>query len=502
MKLSGIAKQSLYLAILLATCGSFSVAQSLVSAVQSGAPEQPEMHAPPPPMEATGEGTTWRSIVGENKTGINVDLILDTSVSINNTSDSSQHGAGGTANYPVGAPGDKGFELSDIWTFIHRDLKANFMPRVTPLPSPMYKKFDWGFEVDTQYGRNAQPCPMPGWDNHWGVNEPGASNPSLAAANKQNFFCTPFTEAVIYLPIFKGISITGGRYGDGLGFEIPPNPANGPNFFYSHTYAMTSQTWQVLGVLVSANVFHSQKNGYLLAEFGLNNGEQTAVSPSGNTMQSFEGALRWKSPRMNTGVAYSFRAGNGNIKTNAQGNPINSTDFGPLYHLYSPVGQLRQRHNLVITHVFNRHWNAEAEGVYFNQAGDKKATTILEWPGGGPNFGGAHAAGINGRVIYQFNPRLAAGVRLETFNDPSGYWDAPLNVYSTKNGAQMSRGRFNDFTAGVNYSPVKFIKFRPEIRYDWNNNGAYGTGNASVINGTSNPQKGQLLWDMDMLVRF
>jgi hypothetical protein len=43
------------------------------------------------------------------------------------------------------------------------------------------------------------------------------------------------------------------------------------------TNAMYSDADQVLGFLASANLMRSPKNGYLLAEFGVNNGEQTAA---------------------------------------------------------------------------------------------------------------------------------------------------------------------------------------------------------------------------------
>lgn len=461
--------------------------------------------APEAAQELRPEGTAWRDIVGNafvEKTGFTVDFDFDSGISQNNRSDSSQQGGGGTANFPVASPLDKGFELTDLNISMRRDLKANIVPRVTPLPFPMSKKFQWGSEVDISYGRESQPCLMSGWDRHWGVNEPGATNSALAAANRQSFFCTSFADASIYLPIFRGVTITGGRYGSGLGNEVPPIPSNGPNFFFSHTYAMTSETWQVLGVLVSANVFHNLKQGYLLAEFGLNNGEQTAIAPSGDSMQSIDAALRWSSPKMTTSIAYSVRAGNGNVKTNSQGVPVNSTDFGVLYHVYSPTGQMRQRHNIVVKHEFNHHWNMEAEGIYFKQDGDKKATTVLEWPWGGPSFSGAHAVGFNGRAIYKFNQKYAAGLRLETFNDPTGFWLVPMDIYLVNGVPTHSKGRFNDFTAGLNYFPVKFIKIAPEVRFDWSNNPAYGANNSNVASGLAKPSKSMVMFNIETAFRF
>jgi hypothetical protein len=465
-----------------------------------------ETATPPPSSESTPEGATWRSIVGEKfiaNTGMQVDFILDPGVSVNNSNNPS---SGGAQNWPNGEPGDQGFQLSGLWTFIHRDMKANLLPYITPLPPPMYKNFDWGYTAYLAYGRDGQPCRMAGWDAHWGVNEPGASTPSYAAANRENFLCNAFSYGSIYLPILKGVTIIGGRHPDAMGFEIPINPTHGPNFFYSHTYAFYSETWQALGFLASANVFHDNlKKGYLVAEFGLNNGEQTSTSPSGHTMESFEAALRWKSPHMDTGVSYSAVGGYANVKTGTNGQPVSNTDFGPIYSVLSPVGEMRLRQDVVITHDFNRHWNAAAEAVYFSQNGGKQASLSMPYslalgiPG---SFAGAHAAGINGRVVYIANPKLSAGIRLETFHDPTGFWTLPLNIHVINGSPTVSKGYFNDFTAGVNYSPVKYVTIRPEIRGDWNNSGAFGTGTSSVMNATSKPRTGQLSWNMDMLVRF
>jgi hypothetical protein len=480
---------------------------SVVAGVASDSPEKPAteiiISTAPPAPPALPEGTMWRTIVGEKfvkETRFTIDVIASEGFSVDNTSDSSQQGAGGGANDPNGAPGDTGSNFNYAYVIIHRDMKTNLLPRITPLPGPTPVKADWDIEADVAYGRDCQGARMAGWDTHWGVNEPGATSPALAAANRQNFVCTPNMYGQIYLPFFKGIAITGGRYGSGLGWEIPLDLSNGPNYFYSHTYDMYSSSLQVLGVLASANLMRSQKHGYLLAELGLNNGEQTSVSPSGNTMGSFDGAIRWASPRMSSSLAYAFRIGNANIKTNAQGAPINTTDFGPLYTVLSPKGQLRQRHSIVATRQFNSHWNAEAEAVYFRQDGDNQASTI--WAFGGPHYGGSRAAGVNGRAIYAVNPRLSTGIRLETFHTPDGFFLLPLNLHYVNGVPTLSKGYFNDVTLGANYWPIKNMRFRPEVRYDWNNNSAFGTGNASVLAGLRNPQKSQITWNMDMLFYF
>jgi hypothetical protein len=467
------------------------------------APAPMMKHEGPPP---TPEGLSWRTIVGDkfiDKTGLKVDFIFEGGFSANNVSDSSvKNSGGGSANFPNGQPGDLGFQLQSMWTFVHRDAKSNMLPRITPIPPPMFKHFDWGFDADGFYGRSGQPCGMPGFDQTWGINEPGASNPAAANATKQNFLCMPNAYGQIYFPVFKGIEITGGRYGDGLGFEIPPQVTHGPNFFYSHTYAFYSSAWQVVGVLATANLMHSPKNGYLMAEFGLNNGEQLATSGTGNTMEGYEGALRWKAPHMNSSIDYSFRAASGNIKT-VGGAPINPLYIGPVYPILSPVNQNRWRQDLVLQHEFTRKLSAQIEGLYWKQDGNKANTVNVVV--GGP-FGGDHAAGVNGRVVYNFNPKFGVGARLEAFHDQNGFFLLPLNLYhvATESGvvAKESYGTFTDATFGVNFNPIPNIRIRPEIRFDHNGNGAFGSANALVFSGTNAPKDNMTSFNMDLIFMF
>jgi hypothetical protein len=372
------------------------------------------------------------------------------------------------------------------------------LPRITPLPAPMFKKVDWGFEFRGIYGRSGQPCAMPGFDQTWGINEPGASNPAVATATKQNFLCMSSAWGVLYLPVFKGIEITGGRYGDSLDFEVPSPLRHGPDFFYSHTYAFYSSGWQVVGVLASVNLMHSPKNGYLMAEFSLNNGEQLATSPTGKNMEGYEGALRWKAPHMNSSVNYSFRVADGNIKT-VGGVPTNPSYIGPVYPILSPVSQTRWRQDLSLQHEFNPKLSAQIEGLYWKQDGNKANTVNVIV--GGP-FGGDHAAGVNGRVVYYFNPKFAVGARLEAFHDQNGFFLLPLNLYYVNGVAKESYGTFTDATFGVNFCPIPSIRIRPEVRFDHNGNGAFGAANALVAHGTNAPGHNMTSFNMDLLFYF
>jgi hypothetical protein len=503
--------------------GIFLVAMTPYStAVDAPAtPAATEAKPPAPPApEVPPEGTLWRQVAGENfirKTGLKLDVELETGVSANNTADSSASGVGGT-NLPA-LPGDTGFMLSDLWLFIHRDMKTDILPVITPLPGPMPKKFDWGLDVEADYGRDCQPARMAGWDTHWSMNEPGASDPSYAAAHKSNFFCNPAVATKAYLPVFKGMTVQFGRWGDMLTLEIPPNPSGpNPNFFFSHSYSFLADVTQVFGWLTSVNVMRSPTHGWMAFEFGSNQGNMTLHSYAGTPFQNFEGALRWRSPHMRTWVDAQFRAGDGNIKTNAAGVPLNSTDFtNSGTFLYSPRGQMKVFNEVIINHEVGEHWALTLEGNYMKQSGDGKADTqwIFGGTGGIPvafNFGGDHAVGIYGRAVYKFNRKFSLGVRGETLHDHNGYFLQPVNAWVTPTAnpvlpfvpvtANFAHGSLNEVTFGGNYNPTKYLRIRPEFRHDWSDNPAYGLSNATVTAGTALPKKSQNTFAMDFITWF
>jgi Putative beta-barrel porin-2, OmpL-like. bbp2 len=63
---------------------------------------------------------------------------------------------------------------------------------------------------------------------------------------------------------------------------------------------------------------------------------------------------------------------------------------------------------------------------------------------------------------------LSGTVRLECFNDPDG----------ERTGA---RGLYTAITAGLNIHPLKSIIFRPEIRYDYNDETAAFEGQHGLL---------------------
>jgi Putative beta-barrel porin-2, OmpL-like. bbp2 len=463
------------------------------------AAEQPKAEQP---KEPPAEGTLFRALGGESltkKTGIKMDNLVQLGWSRNSASDATTRN-GGTSNFPIGLPGDEGFQLQAAQLFIHRDIKTNILPRITPTPGPVPKNFDWGFMAETVYGRNGQPCRMYGYDMFWGVNEPGASNPPAAAGSRENFLCTPNVYMQAYLPLFKGIALTGGRFGAGIGNDIPPAVRPTPDFFYSRPYTFYSQPDQVFGFLASANVYRSEKNGFLAAEFGVTNGWQGYENNTGGTMNTIMGALRWRSPHMSTWIDYAFIVGDAQTK-----NPANAGLFMPLDHVLSPRGQKRMYHSIHGSHDFNAHWKLTGEFAYGRMDGDGKPDTLLivsPAPTVPPvsNFKGAQWSGFTEQVIYTQRKGLAYGFRFEHFRNPDGFALYPLTFAVVSGTPTFAvKGNLNDVTWGIHYDLTKYMMLRPEVRYDWqsNNHGVNVFGA-----GTSKPSNSQVTGSVDLVLYF
>ncbi|MDR0212322.1 MAG: porin [Pseudomonas putida] len=395
-----------------------------------------------------GEGTLSRALFGEGLKrdyGINISGLLDVSYSRNNRSTHDERD-GGQTNLPVSGSADEGLELNNLHLFIDRPLTANFVPRVTPLPGPAPTEASFGFTFEAAYGRNAQNARTYGWDMHWGINSPGDDDPDKARRDKQNFLAVPNIAATAYLPYAGGMTMIAGIFGPALGYEIPPNVRAARNPFASRSYAFTTQSGAVSGVMLGKRLVNNE-HMLLGAELGVAQGQGNLRD--NNDSKIVLGALRWRTPDMNTWVDYEFLVGD------SQNDSFSDVQT-PRGRLVSPDGQFKQQHSLNGWHRFDSRWSMGAELVYGRQDGDGKPTTVDLVRG--PGFDGAHWWGANAVLTYQARPDLALSVRGEHFSDPDGYVLFP---------ASTGRGAFNGVTAGLRYEVNKYLSLRPEIRYDW-----------------------------------
>lgn len=395
----------------------------------------------------------------EQTTGVKLSGFMQLGVSKNNTGTHDQ-ATGGHSNLPIVGPADEGFQLNAVQLAFEKPMRSNILPRITPLPGPVPWEYSWGFRAEVLYGRNGLPASMLGFDAEWGINRTPTG--TVPGTNRQNYLAMPQVYAELYLPLAQGMTLMAGRFGSGVGREIPPQWRPGPNFFYSKTYAFVSQPDQVTGALFSANILRNDL-GFLAGELGVVNGRQNWKD--NNNDKSVIGALRWRSGDMQTWVDYSFMRGN------EQNSPTVTAQM-PVARVISPRGQLRQHHSISFTAHPAKNFEVVGEILMGKQAGDGGANTVDILTG--PGYTGGRYSGVNAEVRYRVTPALQAAIRGETFRDRKGTALFPVTGVA---------GDFNAVTVGLKYDVTKNIVFRPELRYDWqaNNNGvkAFGGGTAS-----------------------
>lgn len=437
-------------------------AMQLVAASAAGAAEEP------------AEGYLSRQLLGETTPyGILVQGYVQAGAAHNDNSTAPSRAAG-NSNFPV-APGDEGFKLEDFKIIIGKPIATNILPRMTPLPGPVPTAFSFGFQTDLMVGRSAQPASMFGFDQDWGVNQPGASDPALAAANRQNFVAVPQVFVQAYLPLGYGMALTIGRFGAGVGYEIAPQVRPTPNVFYSRSYAFLAQPDQVAGALLSANVVRGAA-GFMALELGVVRGWQNLQDNNGS--RSLIGAVRWRSADMRSALNYAFITGN---EQNDPGAAVQA----PVATIISPRAQRRQHHSLSASRDFGAGWNGSVEVLYGEQAGDGQADTVSILTG--PGFAGARYRGQNAILSYRASPGLRYSVRAEHFSSPDGFGLFPLTAV---------RSDFNALTLGAQFDLNKFVAFRPEARYDWQSraDGAKAFGNGTATR--------QVTLSADVVLRF
>lgn len=396
----------------------------------------------------------------ESATGLTLNGFIQAGYSRNNNV-----GNGGGLNHPIVGAGDTGFQFNALALSIEKPITTNILPRITPLPGPMPWEASFGFHAEYLYGRNGLPAGMNGFSGDTGP----TTAPEVAGGdNRNNYRAYPQVYAQAFFPIWQGVAVTAGRFGSGVGRDIPSAWVPGPQVFYSHTYALVSQPDQVKGVLGSVNLMRNEY-GFLAGEIGKVLGRQNWTD--NNKDLSTLGALRWRSTDMETWIDYSFMSGN-----EANDMTYMTAPQMPTQRILSLDGskQNRTHHSLSVGMTPADKWRVNAEFVEGKQNGNGVTTLLITPPGPPAPFTTKSYKGYNVQATYAASDVLRYAVRYEVFKDPAGIALFPVTAASST---------FNALTAGFRYKLANNVHIRPEIRRDWqtNNNGvnAFGGGKAS-----------------------
>jgi hypothetical protein len=321
------------------------------------------------------------------------------------------------------------------------------------------ESWDVGGRVDFMYGTDSiftQAYGVPPYD----LGDPGRrlnrGNWDLHLTSwDQRFYgiALPQAYAEIFAPVGNGLSVKLGHFYTPIGYEVVTAP---DNFFiskpytfqygepFTHTGALGSYTvddnWSVLGGVVTGSA-----TGGWDGNFNTQLGSWNGI-----------GGATWTSDDKATSAFVSGSFGN-------QGETNSHT-----WSLYS----------IVLKHDLNEdlHFVVQHDHGFANQvfAGTRPTPEDAQW------------YGLNSYVFYDIQDNLSVGLRGEWFRDQDGFrvcgparvsagynFNGAGNLVSypagpSQLGCVLNNGNsYYQFTAGVNWKPLKWLMIRPNVRYDW-----------------------------------
>ncbi len=228
----------------------------------------------------------------------------------------------------------------------------------------------------------------------------------------------------VYAPWGNGLTMKVGHFYTLIGYEVVTAP---DNFFFSHAYTMQyAEPFTHTGVLFQYPINNN---------FNLSLGAVAGWDSSdlGSEDWSFLGNLSWVDDEAVTSVALSVISGD-----------------------VASTGSNRSMYSLVITHQLTDQFSYVFQHDFGYEEQERFRTEDAYW------------FGINQYLFYEYNEQLSLGLRAEWFRDAD---DTRLAL-----GASSS---FYEISAGLNWSPMEWLTFRPELRYDWVDSAvdAYDNGN-------------------------
>lgn len=240
----------------------------------------------------------------------------------------------------------------------------------------------------------------------------------------------------VYAPFGNGVTAKLGHFYTTIGYEVVPAP---DNFFYSHAYTMLyAEPFTHTGLMLSYDINDNfSVNGG--AVMGWDNMTENAGA------WSFLGGVGWTSNDAASSVTVQIITGN-------QSDTVSGNTT--MYSIVATHDFSDQLH-YVLQHDFGTMRDASYDSV--------------NW------------FGINQYVMYDINDQLGIGLRAEWFNDKGGANRVgPI-------GANYLAASF-----GLNYTPLSWLKLRPEIRYDWADEKAFN----------DNRTNDQVEFAMDLIITF
>jgi len=279
--------------------------------------------------------------------------------------------------------------------------------------SPQLKNIQLGGRVDLVYGTDARFMPVTGFADN------------MVSDEASRFYKLAFQRAYLnlFLPIGRGLSVKVGNYVSPIGQESSYAPAN---FFYSHMLGDNLQPGNPTGLL-----FAYALTDYWTVTFGPNFGWGTFDNI--NHSVSYAGSVSWNSRDKKTQLQFDFQNGIQRTKV------VEDTSLVMYYSLILNH-QVTDRIDYIMEHDL---MTSRSRQTPVNTADDYQAYVFAN------------------HLIYKINDKWKTGLRVEWLQNNGG-------PFSGVDSSQLAAsGNYYDITLGLNWQARPHVRFRPELRYDW-----------------------------------
>jgi hypothetical protein len=290
-------------------------------------------------------------------------------------------------------------------------------------------RWDFGWRADFLFGTDSRFTQASGLDNN-----------IVGDTFRFYKFAIPQLYVETFIPFGKGIAVKLGHFYTIIGNEAVTAP---DNFFYSHAYTMQyGEPFTHTGFLAHYPVTHNIS----VSGGGVLGWDNFSKDPEN---LNFLGRVGWSSDDARTSLTAAIITGDvSKVSGNSRAPDRNRT-------MYSVVFSHDITEQLHYTLQHDRGIEQDAVANY---------TKAAQW------------FGINQYLFFRINETLSTGLRFEWFRDADGDrviingLSGPANYFAV--------------TAGLNWKLLRWITFRPEVRYDWmdSNNGFKAFDNNSDTN--------------------
>lgn len=268
-----------------------------------------------------------------------------------------------------------------------------------------------GGRVDMVYGTDARFMTVEGLADN------------IVSNDASRYYKMAFRQAYLnlFLPIGRGASVKIGTYVSPIGQETGYAPAN---FFYSHLLMDSLQPGAPTGFLAEYPLTDNWT-----VQFGPNFGWGTLNNI--NHSVSYAGSITWTSNDKRTQLQLDFQDGKQRTQV---------VDADSLVFYYS----------LILNHKINSRWHCIMEHDLMTSSSRTQNDDDTYQCYSLCNF-----------LIYEINEKWKSALRVEWLLNDGGRL---TGVNSTPLAAP---GAYYDITLGLNWQPSPHVRWRPELRYDW-----------------------------------